>query len=121
MVGKIALKGMEFHSYHGVYDYEREKGNIFHIDVTFTLDISKPAKSDQIEDTLDYVAVYRVISEVMEKPVNLLEHLAYQLTERLLREFQQADAIEMTVSKDAPPVGGICRESVVTLNRSRLG
>ncbi len=120
MEGKIALKGMEFHSYHGVYDYEKEKGNIFHIDVAFQLDISKAAQSDSIEDTLDYVAVYRVISEVMEKPVNLLEHLAYMLTQRLLSEFSQADTVEITVSKEAPPVGGICRESVVTLSRSRL-
>lgn len=119
MKGKIALKGMEFHSYHGVYDYEREKGNIFHIDVAFEMDIERAAKSDQIADTLDYVSVYREIAGVMEKPVNLLEHLAFKITEELMMKFPQADVVEITVSKEAPPVGGICKESVVTLSRSR--
>ena len=119
MKGKIALSGMEFHSFHGVYDYEKEKGNNFRIDVAFEVDMEKAATSDDIADTLDYVKVYQEIATVMDKPVNLLEHLAYQLTEKLMVRFPQALSVEISVSKEAPPVGGICKESVVTLRRER--
>lgn len=119
MKGKIALNGMEFHSYHGVYDFEREKGSVFQVDVAFELDLERPAATDNIQDTLDYVAVYELIAREMETPVNLLEHLAAKITQRLLDSFPQAEQVELRVAKSAPPVGGTCKESAVTLVRSR--
>lgn len=110
---------MEFHSFHGVYDYEKEKGNNFRIDVEFDVDLEAAAKSDNIANTLDYVVVYKEIAAVMDKPVNLLERLAYQITEKLMARFPQALSVEILVAKDTPPVGGICKESVVTLRRER--
>lgn len=119
MKGTIALNGMEFHSFHGVYDYEKEVGNNFRIDVAFEVDLEKAATSDDIADTLDYVVVYEEIAAVMDKPVNLLERLAYQITEQLMVRFPQALSVEILIAKEAPPVGGICKESVVTLRRER--
>ena len=110
---------MEFHSFHGVYDYEREKGNNFRIDVEFEVDLEKAATSDNIEDTLDYVVVYEEIAAVMDKPVSLLERLAHQITEKLMARFPQALSVEISIAKEAPPVGGICKESMVTLRRDR--
>jgi len=33
MRGKVALEGLEFHAYHGVYPHERSSGNKFEVDI----------------------------------------------------------------------------------------
>lgn len=68
MKGKIALRGMLFHSFHGVHQFERERGNDFRIDLVFEADLSRAAMSDNLSDTLDYEEVYRVVSDVMQTP-----------------------------------------------------
>jgi len=115
MKGTISLKGMSFHAFHGVHAFEKAQGNTFSIDLTFEVDIEKPVKSDNLEDTLDYEAVYREVAEVMQTPVNLLEHLAYKISNRLLARFGMAESVEITVSKKNPPLEGLCEESAVSL------
>lgn len=119
MLGKIALKGMVFHSFHGVHSFERERGNDFRIDLIFQTDISKAAKSDKLADTLDYEEVYQIVSEIMEVPVNLLEHLAFKISEKLFEEYKQVQILELTVAKILPPLEGRCEESSVSLVRHR--
>lgn len=119
MKGKIALRGMLFHSFHGVHQFERERGNDFRIDLVFEADLSRAAMSDNLSDTLDYEEVYRVVSDVMQTPVNLLEHLAYKISEALLQRFAVVDTVEVVAAKLSPPLDGQCEESSVSLVRHR--
>jgi len=119
MRGAISLKGMSFHAFHGVHAFEKAQGNTFSIDLTFIVDIEKPAKSDNLNDTLDYEAVYREVADIMQFPVNLLEHLAFKISSRLLARFSMAESVEITVSKKNPPLEGLCEESAVRLVLSR--
>lgn len=119
MKGTISLKGMSFQAFHGVHAFEKAQGNAFSIDLAFVVDIELPAKSDNLQDTLDYEAVYREVAEIMQSPVNLLEHLAYKISSRLLERFAMAESVEITVSKKSPPLEGLCEESAVKLVLSR--
>ncbi len=119
MKGKIALKGLMFHSFHGVHSFERERGNDFRIDLVFDTDISKSAISDRLSDTLDYEEVYQIVAEIMEVPVNLLEHLAYRISGKLFDTYPQVDSLKITVAKILPPLEGKCEESSVSLVRNR--
>ncbi|CAD5255263.1 MAG: dihydroneopterin aldolase [Imperialibacter sp.] len=119
MQGKIALKGLMFHSFHGVHSFERERGNDFRIDLVFQTDISKAALSDKLADTLDYEEVYQIVAEIMEVPVNLLEHLAYKISEKLFEEYTEVKILDITVAKILPPLEGRCEESSVSLVRHR--
>ncbi len=40
MTGKVALEGLEFHAYHGVYPHERSSGNKFEVDVIVDTEFS---------------------------------------------------------------------------------
>ena len=40
MIGKVALEGLEFHAFHGVYPHERESGNWFEVDIVVESDFS---------------------------------------------------------------------------------
>ena len=118
--GKIALKGIKFNAFHGVYEEERIQGNDFEVDVTVSTDFSPEALTeDNLMGTLDYEEIYRCISEEMDSSSYLLEHVAYRIAQRLMKEFSQIQDVEIKVSKFNPPIGGPCEKTEVTLLLNR--
>ena len=65
---------------------------------------------DVIDDTVNYASVYALIRQLMEEPVNLLEHLAHRITEALYAEFLQIQTVKLTITKVTPPISGITCE-----------
>lgn len=119
-LGKISLKGIQFNAFHGVYEEEREKGNSFEVDVTVTTDFAPEALTgDNLQGTLDYEELYRCISEEMSSSSYLLEHVAYRIANRLMKEFSQIFETEVKVRKLNPPIGGVCEKAEVTFSLNR--
>ena len=119
---RIILSGMQFYGYHGVNPEEKALGQAYIVDLTAEGDLTKPGRSDNLEDTVSYTRMYRLAREVMEGPsCNLLESLAQTLAERLMAELPIA-AVQVTVKKPHPPVKGSTIEyAAVTLYRRREG
>lgn len=118
--GKITLKGIRFNAFHGVYEEERKQGNTFEVDVTVFTDFSPEALADDsLMGTLDYEEIYRCVAEEMDTSSYLLEHVAFRIAKRLLKEFSQIHRTEITVSKFNPPIGGPCDKAEVSLNMER--
>jgi dihydroneopterin aldolase len=118
--GKITLKGIKFDAFHGVHEEERLKGNAFEVDVTVSTDFTPDALFyDNLEGTLDYEEIYRCVSEEMNISAYLLEHVAYRIAKRLMKEFSQIQDVEIKVSKFKPPIGGPCEKTEVTLMLER--
>ena len=63
-MGIIRLKNMTFYGYHGVYDFEKEKGTDFEIDLELFTPLLKSSKSDNIEDTINYEDIYDYIRDI---------------------------------------------------------
>src|SRR5688572_23199852 len=108
MSGRIALEGLEFHAFHGVYPHERESGNWFEVDVAVETEFSQAAKSDSLSGTVDYEALYRIVKSEMEKPSKLLETVAEKIVDDVLRELPAVSFVELSISKMNPPIGGKC-------------
>lgn len=119
---RIILQGMQFYGYHGVNPEEKALGQSYIVDLTAEVALTKPGKSDCLEDTVSYTRMYRLAREVMEGPSrNLLESLAQTLAERLLAELPIA-AIQVTVKKPHPPVKGSAIDyAAVAIYRRREG
>lgn len=105
-MGKIVLEGMQFRAYHGVHDFEKEKGNDFIVDVYIETNIHAGAQTDEILDTLDYVSVYEIVKNEMGNRSHLLEHLAKRIYSSINSSFNQIESLNIRVSKLTPPVGG---------------
>ncbi|MFM2284937.1 MAG: dihydroneopterin aldolase [Bacteroidota bacterium] len=105
-MGLIALEGMEFFAYHGVYPEERASGQWFRVELELTNDFSKAAQSDDLSDALDYVAVYEVLKEEMAIPAHLLEHLAHRINKRLKQVFPAIEKLRIKITKMQPPIEG---------------
>lgn len=113
-LGAIELIGMEFHAHHGCLKEEKTEGNTFIVDFLGHTGIRKAAKSDSLEDTIDYSRIYGIIAREMEKPSDLLEAVAGRIVDSLAREAGDLVFIQVRVAKKNPPVGGKCAWSRVT-------
>jgi dihydroneopterin aldolase len=99
----IELSGFKFFAHHGCFDFEREQGNDFEVDLVVNLSsIEESAKSDSLEHTLNYAILYNIIREEMEKPRNLLESVAYSIAERVSK-CEKVDSGVVKISKYNPP------------------
>ena len=119
MAGKIALEGLEFHAYHGVYPHERDSGNWFEVDVIVETDFTKGALQDEIAGTVNYETLFRIIKEEMEKPSKLLETVAHLIVDEVLKQLPAVEKVNLKISKINPPIGGKCRKASVFLEKVR--
>lgn len=103
---KIILQGMRFYGYHGVNPEEKTLGQWFELDVEFWLDASCGAESDDLNDTLSYSGVYKIVKKIVEGPsLNLIEHLAYQVLYAVL-VLPPVRKVRVLVKKPQAPLGG---------------
>jgi len=72
----------------GIYDWERKIKQTISLDIEMATDISKAAKSDDIEDTLSYKTVAKRLIEFIEQSeFELVEALAEKICSIILDEF----------------------------------
>lgn len=105
MSHKVSLKNMVFYGFHGVYEFERELGQRFYVDLDMKADLSQASKSDNLEETVDYVAVYNQTKEIVENHrFQLLEALSYKLAEEVLRLHPLVEEVTVRVRKPSVPI-----------------
>ena len=97
---------MRFYAHHGCFQQERTIGTHFTVDIVFNTDTSLAEQTDNIADTVSYLDVYQIVKREMQKPSNLLEHVARRVGESVLNEFDAVTDIKVKVSKMNPPLGG---------------
>ncbi|MBT1688199.1 dihydroneopterin aldolase [Dawidia soli] len=119
MTGRVALEGLEFHAFHGVYPHERESGNWFEVDIVVDTDFSQAAAEDDLNGTVNYETLFRIIQEEMDKPSKLLETVVAKIADDVMDTWSAVSAVEVKLSKLNPPIGGKCRRSSVTVIRRR--
>ena len=84
----VLIEGLEVRTVIGIYDWEREIRQMVRLDLKMAWDISKAARTDNIEDALDYKAVSkRLISYVEASSFGLIESLAEECAKIVMGEF----------------------------------
>jgi dihydroneopterin aldolase len=119
MIGRVALEGLEFHAFHGVYPHERESGNWFEVDIAVETDFSLAATTDELVGTVNYEQLFKVVKDEMEQPSKLLETVAEKVAKDVLEIFPNVISVEFRISKLNPPIGGKCKKATVSLLKRR--
>jgi len=79
MSHKIRIKGLRVYAHHGVFDFERQNGQDFYIDVTLWVE-GKSSFTDDLSHTVHYGDLAKALVEAAKShPVDLLETLAQRL------------------------------------------
>jgi 7,8-dihydroneopterin aldolase/epimerase/oxygenase len=116
---RITLRGVRAHANHGVYAFERERGQMFRVDAVLELDTRAAAAGDDLEKTVNYADLAQKLYAVLTgEPVNLLETLAQRLANVCLDD-PLVDAVEITVHKPQAELGVPFDDVTVAIRRVR--
>jgi dihydroneopterin aldolase len=116
---RITLTGLVAYGRHGVFDFERERGQDFVVDVALDLDLTPAAASDDVKDTVHYGELAAGLVRVVEgEPVNLIETLADRLLDVCMAD-ERVQAATVTVHKPQAPIPHTFGDVAVTLSRTR--
>jgi dihydroneopterin aldolase len=112
-MGKIYLKNIRLYAFHGCMDEEEKIGSDYIVNVVVKTNLDKSSKSDQLKDTVDYVALHAIVKEEMQQRAKLLEHVADRILNRIIEEHPSVKKAKVKVSKRNPPIGGNVEEVAV--------
>ena len=116
---RIAVRGLRAYARHGVYAFERERGQMFGCDAVLELDTSAAAAGDDLSKTVNYAELaHQLYSVLAGEPVNLLEALAARLADVCLA-YPLVDAVEIMVHKPDADLGVPFEDVTVSLRRTR--
>src|SRR5215212_6317028 len=101
--GTVSLEGIEFFARHGLYDFEKEQGNTFIVDLFITTSYL-PGQLYSLDTTVDYEKVFAVLDEVMQQPEALLESVAHKACLAITNQFNNIETLKIKMRKKNPPV-----------------
>src|SRR5690606_20872250 len=118
-MGSIRLKNIRIYAYHGCLAEESKIGSEYRVDLEIKTDLRKSTQSDALEDTVDYVALHRIVTDAMQQRSNLLENVAQRIVETIFERFPEISRIHLEVAKLNPPIGGDVESVSVILEEYR--
>jgi 7,8-dihydroneopterin aldolase/epimerase/oxygenase len=115
---RLVLQGMHFFAHHGDSEAEREAGARFDVDVDIDTDLSTAARSDSLEDTVNYASCFKAVRAVVQqRRFRLLETLAEAIASELLQQ-PRVLGVRVRVAK-RPPMDADFERFAVVLERRR--
>ena len=117
MGDRIFIRDLRAETIIGIFDWERKVRQTISFDIEVPADIRRAAKSDRIEDTLNYKSVAkRVVAFVEASEFQLVETLAEHVAQLILREFS-VESVKVLLNKVGAVRGS--RDVGVEIERSR--
>jgi len=118
---RLAVRGVEAMGHHGVFDFERRDGQVFVVDLVIGLDTRVAARSDALQDTVDYGSLVVAVKRAIETdPVDLIEKLAQRIADLCLAD-PRVQWTEVTLHKPGAPIEATFSDVTLTINRTRSG
>jgi 7,8-dihydroneopterin aldolase/epimerase/oxygenase len=116
---RITLTGVRVRAHHGVFDFEREQGQEFVIDVSVAVDLAAAASGDDLGRTVHYGELAEAVVEAVRRdPVDLIETVAERVAAVALA-YPAVEEVEVTVHKPEAPISVPFADVSVTIVRSR--
>jgi len=116
----IRIKKAVFYGYHGVRSEEQSVGSQYETDVDIYTDFSSTTKSDNLNDTIDYMSVYQFMNKLaLERKYYLIESVALIIADQLLLNFPMINKVAVRVRKENPPLGGVVDSVEVEVVKTR--
>ena len=112
----VRLVNAVFYAHHGVMEEEHRIGGRYEVDVALDLDVTEAAREDDLSKTVDYERVYALVREVVTGNSSyLIERVAWRIAGAVADAYPAVAAVEVTVRKPNPPVGGPCDRAEVVV------
>lgn len=105
-MGLIRVTDIRIHANHGCMEEEARIGGDYIVHVELVTDMERSIASDDLDDTVDYVAVHAIVYREMKQRSKLIEHVAGRIVGALRYELEGIEKVRVEVVKCSPPIGG---------------
>jgi 7,8-dihydroneopterin aldolase/epimerase/oxygenase len=112
----VELQNIRLHAYHGVYEGEKKTGSPYDVSIKVIYE-EVDSRFDNLENTINYVAVFGIIKERMKAPLPLLEKVAAGMIEEIKQRWPFAVEIMVSIYKLEPPIENFQGRVGVTINK----
>ena len=102
-MGLITVEGIRVFAYHGHLKEEAILGGHFIVNVWLTADTSEVEKSDDLNDTVDYVKIIEIVKEQMAIRSDMIEVPAKRIVDVIL-SINRVKKVKVEVEKILPPI-----------------
>ena len=100
----ISLNKLHFFAYHGLYTEEKKIGAEF--EVNLSVSFQPEDKIAELDETVNYEKLYKLLKSEMQKQRELLETLAMEVTQAIHLSFPGIKKIEISIAKLQVPIVG---------------
>ncbi len=98
----IIIEGLKVDTVIGCFNWERQIIQPLMLDLTIHNDLAQAAKSDELDDTLNYAQICELAAQVIQAAQpKLIEHAAQLVLESLFTTFPSIESISITIRKPA--------------------
>ena len=102
-MGLITVEGIRVFAYHGHLPEEAVLGGHFIVNVWVTVDTSEVEKTDDLNDTVDYVKIIEVVREQMAIRADMIEVPAKRIVDAILL-LNKVQKVKVELEKIQPPI-----------------
>ena len=102
-MGLITVEGIRVFAYHGHLAEEAVLGGHFIVNVWVTADTSEVEKTDNLNDTVDYVSIIEIVKEQMAIRADMIEAPAKRIVDAIL-PLNKVQKVKVEVEKIQPPI-----------------
>ncbi len=102
----INIRSIHIYAYHGCLQEEAVIGGDYVVNVSLQGDFANAASDDKLDETVDYVDVYKIVKHEMGIRSKLIEHVAKRIADNLKNTFASITSLSVEVIKKNPPIGG---------------
>jgi len=113
-MGLITVEGIRVFAYHGHLPEEAKLGGHFIVNIWVTADTTKVEKSDDLNDTVDYVKIIEIVKQQMAIRSDMIEHPARKIVDAIL-PLQKVQKVKVEVQKITPPIDATFDKISVTI------
>ena len=112
-MGLISVEGIRVFAYHGHLPEEAVLGGNFIVNVWVMADTSEVEKTDDLNDTVDYVKIIKIVKEQMAIRADMVEVPAKRIVDTIL-SLNKVEKVKVEVEKVQPPIDSVFDKISVT-------
>ena len=113
-MGLITVEGIRVFGHHGHLPEESVLGGHFIVSVWVEADTSEVEKTDDLNDTVDYVKIIEIVKEQMAIRSNMIEHPAKRIVDEIL-PLHKVQKVKVEIEKIQPPIDATFDKISVTI------
>ena len=99
----ISVNASRFYAFHGYHEEEKQTGNEFEVDLSVEI-LPGDGTITGIGETVNYVSLFEILREEMQRPRKLLETLAMEIASSLHQRFPEISKLSISIQKLNPPI-----------------